>query len=105
LGEALVEGEVAAHGGFGDAGDLIAGSGEAGQLVDDFALDEGGIHIKNEEAAIAAEDALALEADVDGELLSGQEEFGAHGEFAGSVAADGELDAGVGGSVGGRELA
>jgi len=104
-GEAFVESELAAHGGFRDAGDLIADSGEAGQLVDDFALDEGGIHIKNEEAAITAEDAFALEADVDGELLRGREEFRAHGELARGVAADGELDAGVGGSVGGRELA
>ena len=99
--EALVETELAAHGGFCDARDLIADSGEPGQLVDDFALNQGGIHIEDEEAAIAAEDALALEADVDGELLGGGKKFSAHGEFAGGVAADGQFDAGIGRSVGG----
>jgi hypothetical protein len=57
----------------------IANAGHLCKLVDDFALDERGIHVEGEEAAIAAEDTFALECNIDGKLLGGREELGAHG--------------------------
>ncbi len=104
-GEALVELQLAAHGGFGDFGDLVADAGHFGQLVDDLALDEGRVHVEDEEAAVAAEDAFALEGDVEGEVLRGGEELGAHGGLIGRGAADGKLDTSIGRQVAGGEAA
>lgn len=94
--EALLEFDFSAHGGLGDLDDLGGYAGESGEFVDDLSLDEGGVHVEGEEAAVAAEDAFALEGDVDAEVVGEGEEGGAHGGLAGGVSAGAELDAGVG---------
>src|SRR5581483_9551372 len=68
-GEALLKIEFAAHGCAGDAGDFVADTFHFGQLVDDFGLNEGGIHIEDDEAARAAEFRFRLNRDVDAEVV------------------------------------
>ncbi len=102
--EAFVEIQLAAHGSFGNAGDLIADACHFCQLVDHLRLNQGGIHVEGKEPAVTAEDALALEGDVDGKLLSGGEKVGAHGRLAQGFAADCQLHTGCCRGIAGGKL-
>ena len=102
-GEAFIEVEFAAHGCFGDFGYLFADAGEFGQFVDDFALDEGGIHVEDEETAGGAMGGVVLEGNVEGEICGGDEEFGAEVFFFLWNAFEGELEDGIEGLLGWRE--
>ena len=64
-GEALLEIEFAAHGGLGDARDFFSYAFHLGQLINDLGLDEGGVHVEDNEAAGAAELGYGLDDDVD----------------------------------------
>src|SRR6266851_1663449 len=68
--EALLEFDLTTHGRLCDLRDLIRHPRHLRQFVDDFTLNQGGVHIKRKQTAVAPEDALALEGDIDHQLLS-----------------------------------
>ena len=53
LPQRRLESDLAAHGALGDAGDFVAQPDLGGQLVDAFLLDQGGIHVGDEEPLAA----------------------------------------------------
>src|SRR6266702_5742478 len=82
-GKTLIEAQLPAHRGFGNARHAFAGPHHLCQLVDHFALNKSGIHIEREQAPIATEDAFPLEGDVDREFLRRRKKSGAHRKFPG----------------------
>src|SRR5271166_1205612 len=93
--KALLEFDLSAHGRLGNADHLIGNSGHLRQLVDDFTLNQRRVHIERKEAAVAAEDALALKGNVNREFGRGFEEIGAHPVLRGNLSADFQFDTGV----------
>jgi len=75
VGETLLEVDLAAHGGGGDRGDLLADAGQLGEFVDDFGLDQGRVHVKDEEAALGLEFFHRLQIDVDTEFRFQREQI------------------------------
>ena len=63
--ERLLEIELAAHRALGDLPNFLAGAGQRGQLVDHLALDQRGVHVERDQPAVAPEDRVVLERDVD----------------------------------------
>ena len=93
--EALLELNLSAHCGFRDLHDLVGYAGQFCQLIDDFALNQCGIHIESKQAAVAPEDALALEGDIDFQIMSGSKKRRAHGLFRRGISAHRQFDAGI----------
>ena len=54
LAQRRLEFELAAHGAFGDGGDLRLEAGHVGQLVQAFDIDDGGIHVGDQQFLAAA---------------------------------------------------
>ena len=65
LPQALLEVQVAAHRRLGDPRDLGLAAGVRREHLDHLALDQRRVHVERDEAAIAAEDRVVLERDVD----------------------------------------
>ena len=85
--------QLATHGPLGDFRDLLADTGGLGQFVDHFSLDQRRVHIEHRQTAIAAEQRVLLEGDIDVQFLRDAEEFGTQGLRIGRLAAHGKLDA------------
>src|SRR5258708_12402330 len=68
-GEALLEVHLAAHGGRGDCRNLFAHAVEFREFVDDFAVNQRGVHVEDEQPAVPPINAFTLERDVDIKLL------------------------------------
>ena len=58
LAQSRLEGDLAAHGPFGDCGDMRLEARIVGQFVDAFLLDHGGIHVGEEQLLAAMRDRL-----------------------------------------------
>src|SRR5581483_7291551 len=67
--ETLFEVKFATHGRLGNFGDLIAGSFQFGEFVDDFRLNEWRIHVEREESPISAVNAFPLKCDIDAQFV------------------------------------
>ena len=52
----------------GDGGDFCLAAGISGEHLDDFVLNEGGVHVEADEALRAASEARALDGDVHADL-------------------------------------
>ena len=65
------------------------------QFVDDFRLDQRGIHIESNQAAVAPVDTLSLECDIDIELVSQVHEAGAQFDRGVALATAFEFNAGI----------
>ena len=63
--ERLLEIQLAAHRALGDRPHLVADAGQPRELVDHLALDQRRVHVERDQPAIAAEDRVVLEGDVD----------------------------------------
>ena len=57
LAQRRLEGDLAAHGALGDRRDLVARADLGRQLVDAFLLDQGGVHVGDEQFLAAMRDA------------------------------------------------
>ena len=68
LAQRRLELDLAAHGAFGDRGDMRLQPGEIGELVDAFLADHGGIHVG--EKKLLAPGALRLHDDVDRQVAA-----------------------------------
>src|SRR5258708_8183957 len=55
-GEALLEVQLAAHGGRGDCRNLFAHAVEFREFVDDFAVNQRGVHVEDEQPAVRSEE-------------------------------------------------
>ncbi|MNN19491.1 hypothetical protein D3C81_1327350 [compost metagenome] len=93
LFEAGAEVQLTTHGPFGDFRHLLAHASGLGQLVDHFGLDQGRVHIEHRQTAVATEQRVLLEGDVDVQLLGHAEELGTQGLRIGRLATDRKLDA------------
>ncbi|MNN16460.1 hypothetical protein D3C81_1295980 [compost metagenome] len=91
--EAGTEIQLAAHGPLGDFGNLLAYTGGLGQLVNDFGFDQRRVHVEHRQAAVATEQRILLEGDVDVQFLGDAEELGAQGLRISRLATYRELDA------------
>ena len=65
-----LEVDVATHRGLGDHGHLVLQAGVRGQHLDDLALDEGGVHVEDDQAHAVAAQVGRLDGDV--EALGGR---------------------------------
>ena len=77
--ETGAEVQLATHGAFGDRRHLLTYASRLGQLVDDFGLDQRRIHVEYRQAAVAAEQVIFLEGNVDAQRLRQGEEIGTQG--------------------------
>ena len=98
--EAGAEIQFAAHRALGDLRHLLANASGLGQLVDDLGLDQRRVHIEHGQATVAPVDRIALEGDIDVQLLRHAEELGTQCGRVGRLAAHGELDAALARSSG-----
>ena len=64
-----------AAGAFGDFRDAVADASRFCQFVDHLGFDQRRVHIEHSQTAIAAEQRIFLEGDVDVQLLGNAEEF------------------------------
>ena len=87
---------LAPHGTLGDGFYLVAHAGTHGQFVNDFRLDEGGVHVEADEAAHAAVHVVQLEGEVYLQFRSHLHQLGLHLFAVFRGATDGKLDAGFG---------
>src|SRR6266700_2141136 len=95
LGEALFEIELSPHGSSGDCRHPISNIMQLSKFVNDLGLNQRRIHVKSDQAPVAAIDALPLKRDINLELVSKLHEFGAQRGRSVSSAADFKLDAGI----------
>src|SRR5690606_15106779 len=76
-----------------DCGHLITYSSCFGQFVDDFSVNQCGVHVENHQTAIAAEQTVLLESDIDVQFLGNGQELGAQLFRVSRFTAYGEFDA------------
>src|SRR6266700_4822724 len=95
LGETLFEIELSPHSSSGDCRHLISNTMQLCQFVNALGLHQRRIHVKRDQAPVAAIDALPLKRDINLELVSKLQELGAQRGRSVSSAADFEFDAGI----------
>ena len=85
--------QLAGHRALGNLRNLLAHTGRLGQLIDDFGFDQGGVHVEHRQAAVATEQGVFLEGDIDIQFLGHAQEVGAQRLRVSRFTAHGELDA------------
>src|SRR5690606_16880524 len=75
FGKRLLEIQFPLHGSGGNFCYLFLDAHQSSELVDELALDEGGIHVHAHQTLVAPEDIIALHGDIDTEVHALAEQF------------------------------